>query len=490
MDFIERSSMDRGESQRLAARIARLWTENRHLIEKLAAIEDSTAWALACRLSHLRHRLLPDGSRRQQWFRLWVRGLRFWRREGVAALLTRTTNKLLRRAPTERSEEGASASESSMLPPPVSSTVASERKERVAFLGSGVACEAQSMRYRAHNIIEALALVDTEGTFFTVEDVQANLAAILSHDLIVLVRLRYNHITAMVIDSARRRGLPIIYDIDDYLFDPWVLPYIEACRGQYQADSLRMLDEFAACLYACDYFTGSNAYLIDRAAAFGKMGFLIPNGLNHEQLRLSHALLMQRTNRQREGVTRIGYLSGTRTHQADFRVVYPALMALLRDRADVRLVIVGNLEVGEFPGLLPFLDQIDLLPLRPWTELPAAIATLDINLICLEPTPFNEGKSNLKYFEAGLLKVPSIASPTRIHRESITHGHNGLLARTTEEWYDGLKELIARPDTRELMGQNAYEHVMRNYTPAAVGSEALTAYEQILRIHRSQHVAA
>ncbi len=104
-------------------------------------------------------------------------------------------------------------------------------------------------------------------------------------------------------------------------------------------------------------------------------------------------------------------------------------------------MIVGDLDVGEFPGLAPYVSQMEILPLRHWSELPATMATIDVNLIPLELTPFNEGKSNLKYYEAGLLKVPSIASPTRINRENIAHGHNGLLAQTTAEWYEALKEL-------------------------------------------------
>ena len=347
------------------------------------------------------------------------------------------------------------------------------------------------MRYRAYHLIEALALVGLEGTFVALENVRSNLPAILSHDLIVLVRMMHNDTAAELIESARKRGLPIVFDIDDYLFDPWVMPYIEAMHyGMNQAEALRILDAFGACLDQCDYFTGSTSYLTGQAAEWRKDSFVIRNGLNAAQVLLSRLALEQRSIHRRGHGTRIGYFSGSRTHQADFRVVYPALMSVLREEADTRLAIVGHLDVGDFPGLAPFMDQIDILPARHWSELPAVITGVDINLIPLELTPFNEGKSNLKYYEAGLLKVPSIASPTRIHLENITPGYNGLLARTTEEWYNGLKELITRPERREYMGQNAFEHVMRNYTPSAVGAEAVAIYRQILHHHRSQQVAA
>lgn len=357
---------------------------------------------------------------------------------------------------------------------------------RVAFLGLGAACEAQSLRYRAHNVIEALAPVGVEGAFFSLEEAPANLSAILCHDLIVLVRLKYDPVTARLIASARRLGLPIVYDIDDYLFGPWILPYVESFRAVPRIDALRILDEYAACLHACDYFTGSTSYLAEKAASLGKKGFVIHNGLNATQLQRARRALEQRSARVADPIVRLGYFSGTRTHQADFRVVYPALIALLRQHRKVRLVIVGDLDLGEFPGLAPYIEDIETIPLLHWSELPATIAAIDINLIPLEATPFNEGKSNLKYYEAGLLQVPSIASPTRIHRESIAHGHNGLLARTAEEWYDGLEMLIADAALRRQMGHNAFEHVLQTYTPSATAAEAAEVYRQILRIHRGQ----
>ncbi|HZV05151.1 MAG TPA: glycosyltransferase family 4 protein [Gemmataceae bacterium] len=491
MSLMEQSSADREHNQRLAARLAVSWAEQRHLSEKLAAIESSTAWAVARRLSQLRRRLCPEGSLRQRCFRLGIRGLRLWRREGTAAVLKKTASKLLGRfndTPVQSASQEVRLA-SPALGAGVRTSPGSEKCEfRVAFIGSSAACEAQSMRYRAHNIIQALALVGLEGTFFSLEEVESNLPVILSHDLIILVRLMHNHVTKMVIESARRLGLPIVYDIDDYLFDPWVMPYVEAFRALRQSDGLHILDEIGACLHECEYFTGSTSYLAEKAAALGKKSFVIHNGLNAIQLELARQGREQRG--PRDSIVRIGYFSGTRTHQADFRVVYPSLMLLLRERPEARLRIVGDLDLGEFPGLTPYLDQIETIPLLKWTELPTAMAQIDVNLIPLDLTPFNEGKSNLKYYEAGLLKVPSIASPTRINRESITHGHNGLLARTTEEWNDCLKDLMGDEERRARMGENAFAHVLRYYAPRATAAEAVEVYRQILRHHRSERSAA
>jgi glycosyltransferase involved in cell wall biosynthesis len=358
-------------------------------------------------------------------------------------------------------------------------------KFRVVFIGSGLACEAASMRYRAHNIIEALALAGVEGLFVPQAEIPANISTILAHDLIVLVRVMSDPNTTELIVAARRLGLPVVYDIDDYLFDPWIMPYVEAFRSSRPVDALRILDAMGTCLHHCDYFTGSTAYLAEKVAEQGKTSFVLHNGLNARQIELSRHALEQRAGPPRDPFTRIGYFSGTRTHQADFRLVYPSLMRLLREEPQARLLIVGDLDIGEFPGLAPCLEQIEMVPMQPWTELPKLIARVDMNLIPLELTPFNEGKSNLKYYEAGLVKVPSIASPTRIHRENITHGHNGLLAHMPDEWYAGLKELVGNLARRAQLGQNAFEHVQTHYTPASTERQAVDIYRQILDIHRA-----
>jgi len=473
MDSLEQGRDERGAVERLTARFAMLWSEHRRLAEQWADIQSSTAWAMAQRLAQWRRRLAPEGSRRQAILRFCLRGLRLWRREKIETPARSVSEGW--KKPSLTLGAGAPAA-------------TEEDKFRVVYVGSRCSIDAATMRYRAHNLIEALALAGLEGTFVPLEDVPAQLPTILSHDLIVIIRRIRNDATIAVIGSARQRGLPIVYDADDYIFDPWILPYVEAFHTTMnQAKALRFMDDVGACLDQCDYFTGSTCHLAERAAALGKDSFVIRNGLNSAQLSLSRLALEQRHLRRRGPETRIGYFSGTRSHQADFRVIYPALMRLLREQRNIRLTIVGHLDVGAFPGLAPFLDQIDILPTCHWSELPAVIAGVDVNVIPLELTPFNEGKSNLKYYEAGLVEVPSIASPTRILCDSITHGHNSLLARTTEEWYDSLKELIARPDWRRQMGQNALEHVLRNYGPEAVGAEAVAVYRQILRLHRARH---
>lgn len=60
---------------------------------------------------------------------------------------------------------------------------------------------------------------------------------------------------------------------------------------------------------------------------------------------------------------------------------------------------------------------------------------LILNIAPLEINRFCEAKSELKYFEAALVRVPTVASPTQPFKNAIQHGVNGFLAGDSADWY-------------------------------------------------------
>jgi len=119
-----------------------------------------------------------------------------------------------------------------------------------------------------------------------------------------------------------------------------------------------------------------------------------------------------------DNLVRMGYASGSRTHQRDFGVPFNPSPRFV-GKADCRLVLfrvpgTGQplLDIDEFPCLEPVTDQIEWRDMVPLKDLPNEIARFDINLAPLETgNIFCEAKSELKYFEASLADVAQ--SPRR-----------------------------------------------------------------------------
>jgi SAM-dependent methyltransferase/uncharacterized protein YbaR (Trm112 family) len=73
----------------------------------------------------------------------------------------------------------------------------------------------------------------------------------------------------------------------------------------------------------------------------------------------------------------------------------------------------------------------------------------------------------LKFFEAALVDVPTIASPTGPYRRAIEHGKTGFLAASTDDWYEYGKRLIEDPELRARIGREAYNEALARFGSTA-----------------------
>jgi glycosyltransferase involved in cell wall biosynthesis len=332
--------------------------------------------------------------------------------------------------------------------------------------------------------MEALRLAGVEVAHLDPRHLRKHLAWALAYDLIVVVRGRITPEIALLLEFVEQHSIPVVCDVDDYLFDDEAIPCSEYLSELPLEEAQSLVRTFRDLVVRASYYTGTTDHLIERAAAIGKDSYLIRNGANATQIELSRRALEEaRRGPARRGL-RLGYVSGTRTHQKDFRQIAPVLVRLMDEFPTLELIVRGHFDLAEFPEFVRFGDRVEGRPFVDWRLVPREIAQIDINLIPLEVNTFTQAKSNLKYFEAGLLKVPSVAAPTRPFLSCITHGVNGFIARNPDEWYDALRALIVDSDLRSQMGERAYQHTIDTYSPKAVADEALTAYRTMLAHHR------
>jgi len=120
---------------------------------------------------------------------------------------------------------------------------------------------------------------------------------------------------------------------------------------------------------------------------------------------------------------------------------------------------VGHVSVHDYLGV-PKAQRVTVKA-APFHELAKITATIDIGLVPLEMTTFNECKSYLKGMEYAACGIPCVASPTEQYRSFVREGEDGFLAANPEQWRLALDVLVADEAYRRKLGRAAREKAER-----------------------------
>lgn len=140
------------------------------------------------------------------------------------------------------------------------------------------------------------------------------------------------------------------------------------------------------------------------------------------------------------------------------------VLALLQERTGVRIRVIGA------PGYEPRGFEAEVLPWRSETEV-ADLCGIDVGIMPLPDEEWAKGKCGLKLLQYMALGRPGVASPVGVNETIVEHGENGLLARTSGEWYRALERLVRDRELRERLGRRARETVERRYSVRATRDE-------------------
>ena len=205
--------------------------------------------------------------------------------------------------------------------------------------------------------------------------------------------------------------------------------------------------------------------------ARGRRARVTLNGVSDEMVRLSEQAVAERP--VADGAIRVGFPGGHPGHTFNLPVAEEALAALLRRHANVRVVLIGYVPAP--PRLHAWASRVDHVPYVDWRRLPFELARLDVCIAPLADNPFNRCKSDIKFLEAALARVPVVASPVGQLGETIREGVTGLLADDTPAWTEALSSLVEQPALRARLAKAAAEEVLRYRTSAALGPALVEA---------------
>lgn len=369
------------------------------------------------------------------------------------------------------------------------------RKFKVLFvIGRGME-EYESARYRVFNLQEYLGMIGIETEAICEADVSSSILRVKEFNIVVIFRSVKSHAIEMLITHAKSLGLPIIFDIDDYVFEPEIIDTINGVKKLNRLERMRYeegVKGYRSTLLSSDYFTTTTKFLVEKAEKLGVKSFIISNGLNKLQVEKASAASAKFDSEKNPSVNPvIGYFSGTPTHQNDFSLVVPAMINILSKYPGVRMLICGFLDINAFPELLKFSDRIDKRPFISWQDLINIYNIADIHLSPLETgNPFCEAKSELKYFEGAILKKPIIASATGPFVSAIKNGVNGYIAFNRDDWERYLSMLIENPQHRKEIGENAYSHATDKYSPEPMSAHVRHVYSEIINDYRQRRAVS
>src|SRR5262249_41454918 len=146
---------------------------------------------------------------------------------------------------------------------------------------------------------------------------------------------------------------------------------------------------------------------------------------------------------------------------------------IMDERDNVDLVLVGHVPDDDLLARhtsriirYPFISDI--------SEYWSVLSACDINIAPLVLNAAADCKSEIKWLEAAVLSIPTIASGTATYRGIIRDEVDGFIADTCDDWYYYISSLCRDNGKRLRAGRAARERALVEYN-LSVGASRLTA---------------
>ncbi|MEX2485577.1 MAG: glycosyltransferase family 4 protein [Brumimicrobium sp.] len=240
-------------------------------------------------------------------------------------------------------------------------------------------------------------------------------------------------------------GVKYIYDFDDAIW----LPNFSAINAKY--NRLKAYWKIKYCIKWAHQITAGNEYLADYAKQFNSNVKVIPTTIdlvNHHNLS---------TNQEKPLLT-IGW-TGTHTTMRYLDFIVPIITKLEKEHK-FEFRVISN----EAPNYK--LKSLHFVKWQKETEI-QDLAEINIGIMPLEEDVWSKGKCGFKALQYMALEIPTIASPVGVNKEIISHGNNGFLCNTVEEWEKTLRQLIKDKSLRKSIGLKGKNTVKEKFSVEA-----------------------
>jgi glycosyltransferase involved in cell wall biosynthesis len=256
-----------------------------------------------------------------------------------------------------------------------------------------------------------------------------------------------------------RKGLPIIYQLDDPLY----VPYRSPSNGYLSY--LKVFGKVAKICRLSKVVIANSRQHVEYATRFNAEVRQIPSIVDGDRY------TYRPTERDPSKPVCVGW-SGSPSTAPNLKEIQQVLSGL-GSRDDVRLHFIGS-DSFDLPGVRHTAQEW-----RPETEI-EDLRQLDVGLLPLPVDEWTKRKFYLKLVQYMALGIPAVCAPLGSNPDVIEHGATGYLADSPGEWRDGIERLVGDPELRQKMGRRAAKIAHQRYTLQANKEEIVDAFRSAL----------
>ena len=307
------------------------------------------------------------------------------------------------------------------------------------------------------------------------EESQQVYNAMASSDVIIMSRAGSPRLTH-IFGAMRRGGKKIVMDLDDDLFNLSIYSPHYQHLGTHEASHMEpdgtiipiwvdgkninlkhnktWLEDFKQTLRSVDLITVSTEYLAKLYGEFGPTQ-VIPYYIDLD-------LWKPVKVKWPDQYLRLGWRGG-QSHYEDLKSIEEPLVNLMKRHENLKLVMVGwcpkswrSLFPRERLEVHDFIDNVNF----PWRMMGLGI---DIAFYPWAEIEFNKGKTITPWLEWSAMGVPGVYPAMDPFTNVIRHKDNGLVASSSEGWYEAINKLIKEPETRAKLGATARRDIEKHW---------------------------
>ena len=269
------------------------------------------------------------------------------------------------------------------------------------------------------------------------------------------------------ITLAKKLNKKVIFDVDNLLIDTKytnMIPFIKSLSIKEKKLFDENIVRIGKTLKLCDFAVTTTKVLAKELKHYISNVFINPDVVNEEMWKISYDILKKENDKKMKDHLIIGYWNENISLNSNFDMIKPVLLKILKEFKNVEILFFGELNYSvNYKNYKEFQLQINYKEVTNLKKLLQIISNVDIILAPLENNIFNAAQNEIKWVEAALVKVPTVASNFGVFKQVIKDKETGILCSELNDWYISLKNLIINENFRKKLGENAYTFCKNKY---------------------------